>query len=62
MEALREYMKATGINQVELAKRVGVSATQMNHWLRKRRAPSVTNLKHISEKTGIKLEKLAEDL
>ena len=62
MEALRQYMKATGINQAELAKRIGVSATHLNHWIKKRRAPTVANLKQISERTGIRLEKLAEDL
>ena len=62
MQALREYMKTTGLSQVALAVRLGVNQGQLNHWLHKRRAPTVANLKLISEKTGISLEKLARDL
>lgn len=62
MKALIEYMKVAGVSQVELGKRCGFSQGQMNHWLRKRRSPTVANLKRISKATGISLEKLAEDL
>jgi len=62
MQALRDYMKVSGLNQTELAKRLGVNQGQLNHWLKKRRAPTVANLKMISEKTGIGLERLASDL
>ena len=62
MQALRDYMKLSDLNQVELAKRLGVNQGQLNHWLHKRRAPTVANLKLIAEKTGISLEKLARDL
>jgi transcriptional regulator with XRE-family HTH domain len=62
MQALLDYMKLSGLSQVELAKRIGVNSAHLNHWLRKRRAPTVANLKLIAEKTGISLEKLAKDL
>ena len=62
MQALLDYMKVSGLSQMELAKRIGVSQGHLNHWLRKRRAPTVSNLKLIAEKTGISLEKLARDL
>jgi transcriptional regulator with XRE-family HTH domain len=62
MQALLDYMKISGLSQIELAKRIGVNQGHLNHWLRKRRAPTVANLKLISEKTGISLDKLARDL
>lgn len=62
MQALLDYMRVSGLNQMELAKRIGVNPGHLNHWLRKRRAPTVANLKVISEKTGISLERLAKDL
>ena len=62
MQALTEYMKVTGLDQRGLAHRLGVNETQLSAWLNKRRAPSVTNLKQIAERTGISLEKLAQDL
>lgn len=62
MQALREYMKLSELSQTELAKRLGVHQGQLNHWLHRRRAPTVANLKLIAEKTGISLDKLARDL
>lgn len=62
MKALVEYMKVSGLNQLGLAKRLGVHQGQVNHWLQGRRVPSVANLKLIAEKTGISLENLARDL
>lgn len=62
MKALIEYMKVAGITQAELGKRCGFTAGQLNHWICKRREPTVTNLKRIAKATGISLEKLAEDL
>ncbi len=60
--ALTEYMRATGLNQVELAKRIGVNPSQLNHWLNRERSPSAENLKLIWQRTGISLEKLVADL
>jgi transcriptional regulator with XRE-family HTH domain len=62
MQALTEYMRVAGISQAKLAQRLGVNQGQLNHWLRKRRSPSAENLKLISQKTGISLEKLVQDL
>jgi transcriptional regulator with XRE-family HTH domain len=62
MKALVEYMKVTGLSQVDLAKRIGVDQGQLNHWLRGRRSPSAENLKRIAERTGVSLEKLVADL
>ncbi len=62
MQALLDYMKLSGLTQVELAKRIGVNQGHLNHWIKGRRAPTVANLKRISDKTGISLEKLAKEL
>jgi transcriptional regulator with XRE-family HTH domain len=62
MEALREYLRLRGISQAVLARELEVNQGQLNHWLNKRRAPTVANLKRIASKTGIKLERLAKDL
>jgi transcriptional regulator with XRE-family HTH domain len=62
MQALREYMTVADLSQKELAKRIGVSQGQLSHWITRRRAPTVTNLKLIAQKTGISLERLARDL
>jgi transcriptional regulator with XRE-family HTH domain len=62
MKSLKEYMTVAGLNQAELAKRIGVHQGQLNHWINGRSAPTVANLKLISKATGINLEKLAEDL
>lgn len=62
MQALQDYMKVAGLSQAQLATRIGVDAGQLNHWLTKRRSPTVANLKLIAAKTGISLEKLAKDL
>jgi transcriptional regulator with XRE-family HTH domain len=62
MQALIDYMRISGLNQGELAKRIGVDPTHLNHWIHRRRAPTIANLKLISEKTGISLERLARDL
>jgi transcriptional regulator with XRE-family HTH domain len=62
MKALVEYMRVTGLSQVELAGRIGVNPTQLSHWVNGRRAPSAHNLKLLSQGTGISLEKLVEDL
>ena len=62
MQALIEYQRIAGLSQTELAKRLGVTPAHLNHWIRGRRAPTVANLKRISEATGISLERLAADL
>jgi transcriptional regulator with XRE-family HTH domain len=61
MKALTDYMTLLEINQDELARRIKVSPSQLNHWLTRRRTPSVENLKLISQKTGISMDKLAQD-
>lgn len=61
-KALTEYMRVTGMTQVELAERCEVNPTQLNAWIKQRRDPTAANLKQISEKTGIKLEKLLADM
>jgi transcriptional regulator with XRE-family HTH domain len=62
MQVLNEYMKVTGLSQINLAKRIGVSPGHLNHWINGRRSPSAENLKLIAERTGIALEKLVADL
>lgn len=62
MQVLIAYMNVTGLSQIKLAERLGVDPGQINHWIQGRRSPSAENLKLISERTGITLEKLVEDL
>jgi transcriptional regulator with XRE-family HTH domain len=62
MQALLDYLKNSGLTQTELAKKLGVHQGQLNHWLRARRAPNAENLKLISQRTGISLERLLRDL
>ncbi len=50
------------MSQNKLAERIGVPQGQLNHWLLKKRMPSAQSLKLISEKTGISLDRLLEDV
>jgi transcriptional regulator with XRE-family HTH domain len=58
MEAIREYLKATGQNQSEFAKRVGVDRSTVTLWLQGKRHPSEDQQLIIWSRTGISLEKL----
>lgn len=58
MEAIREYLKATGQNQSEFAARVGASRSAVSLWIRGKRQPSDYQLYRIHRETGIALEKL----
>lgn len=62
MQALIDYLNENELTQVSLAKKLGVNQGQLNSWLKGRRSPSAANLKRISKKTGISLERLVEDL
>ena len=58
MEALREYMAATGMNQSKFAERVGVSRSAVTLWLQGKRRPTEDQLDIISARTGIDRSKL----
>jgi transcriptional regulator with XRE-family HTH domain len=60
MEAIREYLRATGQNQAQFAKRVGVDRSTVTLWLNGKRKPSGTHQLIIWDRTGISLEKLRE--
>ena len=58
MEAIREYLKATGQNQAQFAKRVGVTRSAVTLWLQGKRKPSEDQQAIIWSRTRISLEKL----
>lgn len=62
MQALISYLRVTGLTQEELAKRAGLKAAHLNHFIKKRRAPTVKSLKKLASATGMTLDKLARDL
>jgi len=62
MKALRDWLTLTGMTQAELAKKAGLDATQINHFLTGRREPRIKNLKKLSAATGISVEKLIKEM
>lgn len=60
MEAIREYLKVTGLNQSDFAKRVGVSRSTVTLWLQGKRQPSEFQAWRINNMTGIAMHKLRE--
>jgi transcriptional regulator with XRE-family HTH domain len=61
MKILREYMATTGLNQSQLAERIGVSRSAVTLWLQKMRQPSDAQLDIISARTGISRKRLAQE-
>lgn len=61
MQVLKDYLSATGMDQAELARRIGVDPAQLNRWLRGRGTPTLRWLKAIHAATGIKAERLLSD-
>jgi transcriptional regulator with XRE-family HTH domain len=61
MEAIREYLQATGQSQSEFAKRVGVSRSTVTLWLQGKRHPTIDRQLIIWNRTGIGLDKLREE-
>lgn len=55
MEALKHYVQRENITQAELAKRLRVSAIQVNRWMRGKREPNLQNRKHMAKRLGIPL-------
>jgi transcriptional regulator with XRE-family HTH domain len=60
MKAIQDYLRVAGITQAQLAKRAGISAANLNHFLNGRREPRIKNLRKLSEATGISIEKLVQ--
>ena len=62
MKALKEYLAVTGMSQEQLAKRAKMQPSALNHFINGRREPRISNLRKLSEATGISIEKLVEGL
>lgn len=43
-ERLKELMKEEGLNQVQLAERVGIKQNTISAWLSKKKEPCITSL------------------
>jgi transcriptional regulator with XRE-family HTH domain len=56
MKSLRDYMAATGLNQSQLAERVGVSRSIVTLWLQSKRFPSEFQRFKIHKATGIAID------
>jgi transcriptional regulator with XRE-family HTH domain len=61
MEAIRQYLEATGLSQAQFAKRVGVDRSTVTLWIQGKRRPSHERQLIIWDRTGISLEKLNEE-
>lgn len=55
MKALHQYVQRENITQAELAKRLRVSAIDVNRWIRGKREPNLDNRKHMAKRLGIPL-------
>ncbi len=62
MKALHDYLALTGMTQAELAKRAGMHAAQLNHFMSGRREPRLKNLRKLAEATGISIENLVKGM
>jgi transcriptional regulator with XRE-family HTH domain len=62
MKVLHDYLRISGLSQVELAKKAGINPMAINHFLRGRRQPGIANLRKLSAATGIGIEKLCEGM
>jgi transcriptional regulator with XRE-family HTH domain len=62
MKSIRDYLDTTGMTQQALAKAAKVNPMALNHWLHRRRTPSLANLKRLSEATGMTLERLTKGM
>ena len=62
MKAIKDYLQLSGMTQVELARRAGMSAITLNHFIAGRREPKIKNLRKLSLATGISFENLLKGL
>jgi transcriptional regulator with XRE-family HTH domain len=58
MQILRDYMALTGMNQGELARRIGITDNDLSNLLLGKRNPGLKVLVRMNEATGIKLDRL----
>jgi transcriptional regulator with XRE-family HTH domain len=55
------FMNLSGLSQVEVAQRLGVSATTVSDWYTGKKMPRSNSLKKISDLFGIKIADLMDD-
>lgn len=58
MQAIIDYLEVTGITQSALAKKAGMSATELSLYISGRREPRLSNLRKLSEATGMSVDRL----
>ena len=57
-ERLKELMKEQGLNQVNLASKVGVKQNTISAWLLKRKEPSIYSLWLVADYFGVSVDYL----
>jgi transcriptional regulator with XRE-family HTH domain len=66
MEALIAYLESKKLSQSAFARKLGIRQGVVSRWVNpdpaKRRTPSASNLKRISEATGMSVARLVRDL
>ena len=62
MQALHDYIALTGKTQKELAALCELSEAELSKYMARKMTPNLKTAKRIAVKTGIKLDKLAEDV
>lgn len=62
MEALRNWLIATGISQAALARDLDVSQPCVSDWVTGQSFPTLANLRKLSTRTGLSLDELASSV
>ena len=52
-ERVLKYMKEAGLNQRQLAERIGVTPTRLNYWIKDKREPEVYYIKELARVLGV---------
>lgn len=62
MQILRQYLQVTGMEQQELARRVGISDQDLSNLLNGKRIPGLKVIMRVHRGTGINLERLVREV
>jgi transcriptional regulator with XRE-family HTH domain len=62
MQALTDYLALTGMSQTQLAALCELTDAELSKYLARKMTPSLKTAKRIAVRTGIRLDKLAEDI